>query len=186
MSGVTRARAWGLLLLCLVAWVPAAAAQSAFPIAIVDVQAILRDSTAARVIKELIEERRAAYQEQVSGEEKRLREVEQELSQQRASMPPDAYQQRVREFQGQVADVQRRVQLRKRALDEAFAKAMKRVRDALVSVVAEIADEDGIKVVLSNSQIVIAERALDISSEALSRLNERLPTVDVDLPPIDQ
>ena len=155
-------------------------------IAVVDVQGIMRAAKAAKAVHDQIEQRREAYQNQVSGEERRLRQAEQDLAQQRAVLAPDAYQQRVREFQGQVAEVQRQVQVRKRELDETFASAMNEVRNALVSVVAEIAEQRGIKLVLFKSQIVIAEKSLDVSDETLQRLNDRLPTVKVDLPPLKQ
>jgi len=154
------------------------------PIAVVDVQGIMRAAQAAKAIHDQIETRRAAYQEQVSAEEKRLRAAEQDLAQQRTILAPDAYQQKVRQFQSQVAEVQRQVQMRKRELDETFAKAMNEVRKSLVAVVAEIAEQRGIKLVLFKSQIVIAEKSLDVSDETLKRLNERLPTVEVDLPPL--
>lgn len=154
------------------------------PIAVVDVQGIMRVAKASKAVQEQIEKRREAYQAQVSSEEKRLRQAEQDLSQQRAVLAPDAYQQKVREFQTQVAEVQRRVQMRKRELDETFASAMNELRGALVSVVAEIAEQRGIKLVLFKSQIVIAEKSLDVSEETLQRLNERLPSVKIDLPPL--
>ncbi len=162
----------------------AGAASDDLPIAVVDVQGIMRAAKAAKAIHEQIETRRSAYQEEVAAEEKRLRLAEQDLAQQRAVLAPDAYQQKVREFQSQVAEVQRQVQMRKRELDETFAKAMNEVRKSLVSVVAEIAEERGIKLVLFKSQIVIAEKSLDVSEETLKRLNERLPAVNVSLPPV--
>src|SRR3546814_12163872 len=76
-----------------------------------------------------------------------LRQAEQDLAQQRATLPAEAYQQSVRKFQAEVAQVQRQVQVRKRELDETFAGAMNKVRDALISVVAEIAEKRGIKLV---------------------------------------
>jgi Skp family chaperone for outer membrane proteins len=155
-----------------------------FPITVVDVQGVMRASQAARMIHDLIEARRTAYHEAATADERRLRQVEQDLAQQRAALAPEAYQQQVREFQAQVVEVQRQVQLRKRALDEAFTAAMSDVRQALVSVVAEIAEERRIKLVLFKSQIVIAEKALDISDETLKRLDERLPSVAVNLPPL--
>lgn len=154
------------------------------PIAVVDLQGIMRSAKAAKAIHEQIEQRREAYQEQVSAEEKRLRQSEQDLAQQRAILGPEAYQQRVREFQSQVAEVQRQVQVRKRELDETFAGAMNKVRSALISVVAEIAEQRGIKLVLFKNQIVIAEKSLDVSEETLQRLNQRLPAVKFDLPPL--
>lgn len=154
------------------------------PIAVVDVQGIMRAAQAAKGVQDQIEKRREAYQAQVSSEEKRLRQAEQDLAQQRTVLAPDAYQQKVREFQAQVADVQRKVQMRKRELDETFAAAMNELRGALVSVVAELAEQRGIKLVLFKSQIVIAEKSLDVSEETLRRLNERLPTIKIDLPPL--
>lgn len=163
---------------------PVAAATSALPIAVVDLQGILRAASAAKGIHTQIERRRETYQEQVVAEEKRLRQAEQDLAQQRAVLGPEAYQQRVREFQSQVAEVQRQVQMRKRELDETFAGAMNEVRNALISVVAEIAEQRGIKLVLFKNQIVIAEKSLDVSDETLQRLNQRLPAVKVELPPL--
>ena len=151
-------------------------------IAVVDMQGIMRAAKAAKSIQDQIENRRAAYQDQVSSEERRLRAAEQDLAQQRPELPAEQYQQKVREFQSQVAEVQRQVQMRKRELDETFAMAMNEVRQALVSVVAEISEARGIKLVLFKSQIVIAEKSLDISDETLQRLNDRLPSVKVELP----
>lgn len=163
---------------------PPAAGTSELPIAVVDLQGILRAAKAAKGIHDQIEKRREAYQEQVVAEEKRLRQAEQDLAQQRAMLGPESYQQRVREFQSQVAEVQRQVQMRKRELDETFAGAMNEVRNALISVVAEIAEQRGIKLVLFKNQIVIAEKSLDVSDETLQRLNQRLPAVKVELPPL--
>jgi Skp family chaperone for outer membrane proteins len=168
---------------------PALAQQSAqgveLPIAVVDVQGVLRNSDPAKEIQSRINERRQAYQRQVTEEEKALRSSEQDLQQERSTLEPDVYQQRLRSFRNRVADVQKSVQERRRALDQAFTMAMNQVRDELVSVIAEIADERGAKVVLFKDHIVIAEKSLDISDEALRRLNERLPSVPVELPPLD-
>lgn len=168
---------------------PALAQQSAqgveLPIAVVDVQGVLRNSDPAKEIQSRINERRQAYQRQVTEEEKALRSSEQDLQQERSTLEPEVYQQRLRSFRNRVADVQKSVQERRRALDQAFTMAMNQVRDELVSVIAEIADERGAKVVLFKDHIVIAEKSLDISDEALRRLNERLPSVPVELPPLD-
>ncbi len=163
----------------------ASAQDAAFPVAVVDVQDILRSSAAAQQVQARIDDRRQAYQRQVTDEEQVLRQTEQDLQQQRAILASEAYQQRLREFRDRVAEVQRSVQQRRRALDQAFAASMNKVRDTLVEVIAELADENGVKVVLLKTQIVIAEKSLDISEEALRRLNERLPSVEVTLPPIE-
>lgn len=161
------------------------AADVSTSIAVVDVQGVLRDSDAAKEVQAKINERRQAYQRQVTEEEKALRTSEQELQQQRAILAPDVYQQELRAFRDRVTEVQKSVQERRRALDQAFTTAMNQVRNVLVSVIAEIADERGAKVVLFKDHIVIAEKSLDISDEALRRVNERLPSVPVELPPLE-
>ncbi|MDF1793383.1 MAG: OmpH family outer membrane protein [Thalassobaculaceae bacterium] len=164
---------------------PAPAQDVGGSIAVVDVQGALRNSNAAKEIQAKINERRQAYQRQVTEEEKALRNSEQDLQQQRSVLAPEVYQQNLRAFRDRVADVQKSVQERRRSLDQAFAMSMNKVRDVLVSVIAEIADERAAKVVLFKDHIVIAEKSLDISDEALRRLNERLPSVPVELPPLE-
>jgi Skp family chaperone for outer membrane proteins len=154
-------------------------------IAVIDVQAVLRNSQAALSIQSQIDSRRDAYQSEVAEEERALREAEQDLAQRRAALDQSVYEEAARSFQDRVAEVQRTVQARKRALDEAFARAMNQVRQKMVATVAEVADERGYQVVLFKNQIVIAAKSLDISEEVQARLDATLPKVDVDLPPLE-
>jgi Skp family chaperone for outer membrane proteins len=154
-------------------------------IAVIDVQAVLRSSKAAVSIQTQIDERRDTYQTEVAEEERALREAEQDLAQRRAALDQSAYEEAARSFQDRVAEVQRKVQARKRGLDEAFARAMNEVRQKMVATVAQVADERGYQVVLFKTQIVIAAKSLDISEEVQARLDASLPKVDVDLPPLE-
>lgn len=155
-------------------------------IAFIDVQGVLRASEAARTVRDQIEAQRARYQEEISKQERELRAMEQELVQQRSVLAPDAFQQRRQQFEQRVAEIQRAVQARKRQLDEGYAQAMEQVRVALVEIVADIAKERQATAVLSKSAIVLAEKTIDISEDALNRLNQRLTSVTVKLPPIQQ
>lgn len=155
-------------------------------IAFIDVQGVLRASEAARTVRDQIESQRARYQEEISKQERELRTLEQELVQQRSVLAPEAFQQRRQQFEQRVAEIQRAVQARKRQLDEGYAQAMEQVRVALVEIVADIAKERQATAVLSKSAIVLAEKNIDISEDALNRLNQRLTSVTVKLPPIQQ
>jgi len=154
-------------------------------IAVIDVQWVMRNSSAAKSIQEQIDLRRAAYQSQVSEEERALRDAERLLAEKRAVKDEADYQDDVRAFQARVAEIQRKVQARKRALDEAFAQSMAQLRKEMVSVVAEVSEARGIQMVLFKNQIVIAAKSLDITEEVQRRLDETLPTVVVDLPPME-
>jgi Skp family chaperone for outer membrane proteins len=72
-------------------------------------------------------------------------------------------------------EAQKSNQQLKRALD----KAMDTVQKSLFRVVAELAEESGAGVVLFRNSIVIAVKNLEISQEALKRLNASLSKVEV-------
>lgn len=176
-----------LFALCLSA--PAAAQKSKLEpvsIAVIDFQGVLRSCEAAKDIRTQIDAKRAGLQQTFGETERKLRQDEQALTQQRAILSPDAFQAKAKEFKERVAGVQRDAQSRKRQLDKAFAQAMEQVRVELIKQVAELARELGVGAVLFQDQIVIAERKLDITETALKRVNQKLPKVKVVLQPLDK
>ena len=125
----------------------------------IDVPGVMRASLAAKSIQNQIDARRAAYQLRVSEDERALRDEERSLAEKRAVLDQMAYQEELRAFQAWVAEVQRAVQARKRVLDEAFTTSMAEVRQEMISIVAEVAEERGLEVVLFKNQIVIAAKS---------------------------
>ena len=150
-------------------------------IAILEFQRIMLESAAATDIKVQIEQRRQIYQNEITAQEQELRAAEQELQRQATILAPDALAQKRREFEARVAEVQKGMQTRKRELDQAYAFGMKEVQRTLTTVIAELAKERGFNLVLPQAQIVFADNSLNITDEALRRLNARLPSVKVPL-----
>lgn len=150
-------------------------------IAVVDVQYVLQNAAATRSIQQAIESQREVYAREIAAQERSLRDAEQELREQESRLAPDEFHQRRRDFEQRVAAVQRAVQERKGDLDRVFNSAMGTVREQLLQTVADVARETGATVVLSKQMVVIMEKSLDLTETVLSRLNERLPTVAVDL-----
>jgi Skp family chaperone for outer membrane proteins len=151
-------------------------------VAVVDVQFILQEAAASKSIQKQLEAQRETYQNEISKQEDRLRAVEQELNRQRSVLSPDEFAQKRREFEQQVADVQRTVQARKRVLDQAFNESMTKVRDTVLQIVTEVAGEQKATLVLAKQQVVLAEKSLDLTSAVLERVNRKLPTVPVTVP----
>jgi outer membrane protein len=148
-------------------------------VVVVDFSAVLRESAASRDIEAQIAEHRATYQAEFDTLEADLRRVETELTQARATLPADQFEQRRREFERQIIDAQRRAQVGRAALDEANDSAMREVRDTLYQVIAEIAKERQADVVLNKADVVIVDPQFDISEEAQTRLDARLSRVEV-------
>ena len=151
-------------------------------VAVVDVQFILQEAAASKSIQKQLEAQRETYQSEISKQEDRLRAAEQEMNRQRSIVSPDEFAQQRREFEQQVADVQRTVQARKRVLDQAFNESMTKVRDAVLQTVTEVAGEQKATLVLAKQQVVLAEKSLDLTSAVLDRVNKKLPSVPVTVP----
>lgn len=154
----------------------------AFPVAlaaVIDYQRILREAAAARSIQDQIEARRKAYQEEISREEQRLHEIDKTVAEQRSVLSPEAYAQKRRDFEQEVAEVQRLVQTRRRELDRLSAAALNEVKQALIEIVTSIAEERGFNLVLPSSEVLFFGRSLDLTEEVLSKLDARLPEVSL-------
>lgn len=151
-------------------------------IGIIDVQRILSEAAAARSVREQVEGFRSTYLAELTSEEDRLREEEQELGRQRAILSAEALAERERAFRTRVAEVQQRAQTISRQLENSFGRAMNRVRQAMLPIFADLTRERGINIIVAKSQILFAVRSLEITDEVLLRLDAALPDVVVDAP----
>ena len=161
---------------------PIAKAQNVEPpvIAVVEIQTIMSEAAAAKSIKAQIEDKRTHYQKEISSEETRLRKLEQELTRQRTVLSPESYAKRRREFEGDVADVQRIVVDRRRELDQAYAGGVRQLQFEISNIIAEIAAERGIDLVIPEAQTLFVDNNLRISREVLQHLDERLPDLTLE------
>lgn len=148
-------------------------------IAVIDYQLILRDSAAAKSIRDQIEGRRVAYQEEIAQAEQRLRTQDRELSNQRSLLTPEAFAERRKAFEEDVAQVQRSVQERRRILDESSGRALNTVREALIDIVTGFAETQGFNLVLPNSDVLFFSRQIDLTDDVMAELDRRLPRVQV-------
>lgn len=159
-------------------------AQAAEPprFAILDVQKVLRESTAVKGLNAEIEKRRDAYQKELRQKEEELRTADRELTRQRTILSAEVFTKKRQDLERRVADLQREVQKRKRALDQTFARGLSQVQAELAAVAKGIAEEMSLDLILSKATVVIVKPDLEVTDEAAKRLNERLPTVSVEFP----
>lgn len=151
-------------------------------VAVVDVQHLLQNSTAAEGIQQRIEERRQQYAQEMAQQERELRRLEQDLVRARSVLPAEEFAEKRRTFERRVAETQRRFQARKRLLDQTFTDSMRTVRDEILETVSAVAGEVGANVVLLKQQVVVVDKSLDITEDVLIRLNQQLPVVEVEIP----
>ncbi len=164
---------------CWVAIPRPALAQEGTVIAILDMERILRDSKAATTLRQEIDKQRQVHQTKLQEQEKALRTADQELARQRSVLSAEAFAAKRQELQEQAMGLQQEFVSRQTEMEELFGKGIGQVRNALAEVAKEIAEERGISLILLKATIVLADRDLDITEEALRRLDERLPSVNL-------
>ena len=152
---------------------------AALTIFVIDFQAALRRSSAAQSIQQQIDEARDRYQERFAVMEADLREAEATLSRERDALSEEEFATRRRDLEARVLEAQRAVQEGRATLDRALAEGMAQVRSALLEEVAQMADEEGVSIVLDQAQVILVSQSLDRTDQVIARLNARLPDIDL-------
>lgn len=159
---------------------PAAApAAGANLIAVVNIQQIMKDSTAAQNVREQLEGKQKAFQSDISKKQEALQKEDQELGKQRSVLSKSAFEEKATKFRAKATEVQKEVQSKKALLDNAFERALNEIQKATVDIISDLAKEKGFSVAIPTSQTLFADTKLDISTEVLTRLNQKLPKLEV-------
>lgn len=171
------------LLCCLAAAVPALAqtpgAGDGTVIIVVDLQRILREASAVQALQQQVGAAREAFQAEIRQREEELRRLDQELARERATLPPEVYDERRQSLADQLAALQSDVQERRQQLDRAMNEGMRQVQSELLPILQAITEEHGADLMLAKTSIVLVRPEYEVTDDALARLNARLPTVTV-------
>ncbi len=152
-------------------------------IAIVDVQRLLQAASSAKSVQQQLESQRSKFQTEIAAEEADLRESEQKLAKMGEAGKTEAYSEQEQKLQQRFLAVERHVQARRKALDQAMTDSMNVVRKNLVDIVSQVSKEKGITLALVKQQVIWNDAASDITDEVLARLDKALPHVAVTIAP---
>ena len=150
-------------------------------IAVIDVQKIMNESSAAKSVKEQLAARRQSYQKEVTADEQALREEEKKLMGERKTLSEEEFAKKRQAFETKVGEAQRKIQKKTQELDAAFNQALGTIKKSLGQIVAQKAADRGATLVLDRGQTVVVESSFDITTSVLEELNKQLPQVKVAL-----
>lgn len=172
-----------LIALALAAMLPPlhARAQESFPnaaIGIIDMQRIQRESTAAQGVDRDRQAYLETYNKETAAEEQKLREEQRTLAIGPNQTPTPEMEERARAFRGKVAAFEQRVGERRRKLERALSIALSEFQQMVTAIADEVAAERGINLVLYRSQVPLFDPRMEMTDAVLTRLNERLPSID--------
>jgi Skp family chaperone for outer membrane proteins len=158
---------------------PAAHAQQQINVAILGVQEIMRESAASKIVLGEIQKRESALKAEVEKRENALLAADQQLAQQRGTLSAEEFAQKRAELSQQAAEVRKYAQGQQAQIAELARKGEGQIREKLLEIVGAIAKEKGIMLVLNKAQVVLFPTELDITGEAMQRLNAQLPSVSL-------
>jgi len=150
-------------------------------VGVIDIQGVLRASTAVQTLSAEIEARREEAQAAIQDREEALRAADQELAQRRASLSPEAYAQERSELEDEGIALQRQLQEERRRLDQRFSQGMTQIQEVLLQISQDIASENNLDLVVAKTIVLIVRPEFDFTDEAVQRLNVVLK--EVPLPP---
>ena len=151
---------------------------------IVNTDKVMADSKAMKGLQGQIEGQQQALQKEFGKKQEDLRSSEADLRKEQSSLAADVFQDKVKAFEKRVADVQREANLRKQALEQGFNATIDKVKQSLVEVVRDIATERHANMVVQAAPFLIFAPSYDVSADALRRLDQKLPSVQLVVPKV--
>jgi Skp family chaperone for outer membrane proteins len=157
---------------------PLPAAQN-ISVMVVDVQALLQNSKAAKMVRGQMEQKRNEYTKEISRSEEALRVERDALQRQQGSLSADALNKKAREFQQKVQDLDRDVQSKRAALEKTNNEALTKIQQTMLKIIADIARQRKANLVLQRTDLVLFDQAFDVTDQVMQKLDEEMPVLTV-------
>ena len=142
-------------------------------VAVVNIDKVLRDAKATERVRDLLDEKREEFQNDFATREASLLRIERELQSKRTILSEEAYRAEVAQFQNEVASIQKEIQFKRQALDKAFQEAQDEIRTLATEIVAEIARNQRLDIVINKNSALVFRQDLDITKVVITQLNDR-------------
>jgi Skp family chaperone for outer membrane proteins len=174
----------GAILLSVLA--PSAASAAGTPppkIIVIDRGAVMRASKVGQDIVRQINAYTEQAEKDLKGRGIALRQQGQQLQQQLAILSADVKARKMKEFQAKQNGLQAEAQKKQNLIQGGFIKARGQVEQALGPILQGIMAERGANLMLDRNAVVLGTVDVDVTGLAVQRLNQKLPTVKVELVP---
>jgi Skp family chaperone for outer membrane proteins len=160
---------------------PTTGAVPAPKIIVVDRQAILRASSVGQDIVRQVNAYTQSAEREFKAQQDALQKESQTLQQQVAILAPDVRAQKIKAFQAKEAAFKQKVEARQSLIQGGVLKARQQVEAALGPILQGIMQQRGANILLDRAAIVLGMVDIDVTRLTIDRLNQKLPTVKVQL-----
>lgn len=158
-----------------------AVAYAELSIAVVDVDYVMSQSSAAKSIKGQVDSKHKVFMDEVKSEEKKLISDQEKIEKERKDLSREDLIKKAQEFEAKRLEARKKIQEKKNKLDTAYNEAMNKLTKVIYDVCQTIADEKKIDLVITRQNIIVGNMSLDITKEVAERMNKKLPQVSLDV-----
>ncbi len=149
-------------------------------IGIVNTAQVLTESKAAKSLFQPREPLQKSFLLEVSDKEQDLRDREKALISERDSISKEAFNKKKESYEKDLLETGKKVREKKQKLEQAYAKAIAKIKAEMTKATAAVADEKALQLVLTNQNVIIGAKELDITDEVMKRLDKNLPDLKIE------
>lgn len=150
-------------------------------VAVVDFEYALRTSDAAIDLRSQIEALRIRLETDFKADRDALRKEETDLTLFNSQANSKEANARQRLFNEHVSNLQRRIQQANSLIEDAYGRALTKIRSKLIEAVAEVARKGGYDLIIRRSQAIIFRQSIDETAAAVKTLNEQMSRVHLNI-----
>jgi len=152
-------------------------------IVVIDRSAVLRASKVGQDIVRQINAYTDQAEKDLRGQGMALQKDGKAFQQQAAILSADLKNRKLKELEARRAGLQAQAQKKQSLIQGGFIKARQQVEQALGPVLQGIMAERGANLLLDRNAVVLGTVDVDITALAVQRLNQKMPTLKVELVP---
>jgi outer membrane protein len=148
-------------------------------VGVIDLNYILSESDAAVDAAKQIEDIAKQIEEEIKNTDQDLIDEQNELIESQQIMAPAAFDEKRKEYENKVQNYNVTRQEKLMSIDRTVAESRNEVLNALKPILEEISNENGITILLEKNSVLLNAENMDITEEALKKLNKKLPSIEV-------
>ena len=145
----------------------------------IDLNYILTNSKASIDASKQIEKIQTKIEEELKTLEEEIIAERERLIEQQSVMAPDAFEEKVKDFEKKVQNSQINRQESVRKLELMVQQARSTILDELKPILVEYSKEEGITVILEKNTVILSSDEMDMTSAVMKKLDKKISKIDV-------
>ena len=152
-----------------------AEAQSTFKLGVFDPQRVSEETAEGKRIQAKLEAMRAERQKEISGEEAKINELQQQLSQQSLSLSAEKRAQMEIDIQKRLLELNSKKDTMTKAFQLEISAEEARFNEKLRAVLSQFARDEEFSVILEVAAVAFAATSVDVTTAVIDRFNKLYP-----------